>query len=144
MIKNPVIVSAKLSTDKLNTIFEAVQKKLGIIVPENITTATALIMAEVRVLTELNNSEKKDLVCFLLYKLIENESQEKWNTIDNAIKKIVPNIIDTLVDVAKRKINVKKRLREPMRFDFGIMNGFKTLFTCFGEKEQSIKKSKRF
>ena len=143
MIVSPVIISPKISAEKMDNLIGNIKTKVGTVVPENITTATALIMAEVRLFTELNNSEKKELVCHLLYKLIENEPQETWNKIDETIRKIVPNAIDTLVDVSKGKINVRKLLRKPITCGCSILNLFRNVKEKKTERV-TTKKSSRF
>ena len=73
---------------------------------ENIMDAVIIIMGTTKTLNNLNSKQKKDLICDILIYVVDNTDSGALESLDPIIKKMIPNVIDTLVQVEDGKLKI--------------------------------------
>jgi hypothetical protein len=101
-------VSPKISQEAMSTLFKDIEDKLGPLEPDTLSTTVALVMSKIRSLTQLNNTERKDLVVYIINQLADKLEEEKKGEIKSLVSTVVPRMVDTIVDISKGKIKVNK------------------------------------
>ena len=124
---NPINPSPKLSNEEIDFIYNKINETIGQPSKENIMLLCALLINEVKDLDSLNGNEKRELVKYFLYKLVEKRTPNEFDEFDVLIKTVVNNAIDTLIDVTKGKINLKKSSK--FLFTKQFLGG---MLQCFG------------
>tara|TARA_B100001094_G_scaffold118537_1_gene114303 strand:- start:1046 stop:1465 length:420 start_codon:yes stop_codon:yes gene_type:complete len=122
-------VSPKISTQSLTALLKRVEDKLGPLEPETLSTTTAIVMSEIRSLTELNNTERKDLVLHIIQTLADKLDESKKESVKQLVSTVVPRTIDTLIDITKGKIRINK-MTKTQSLVAGFWNRLKYLMSC--------------
>jgi hypothetical protein len=102
-------MSVKLSSSVQDGIFSDIESSIGTISKESIIPTVALIMEKIKFLVQLNGNEKKHMVIDFVKRLVQVYvvEEEKLELL-LLINTVVPFAIDALIDVAKKRINLKK------------------------------------
>jgi hypothetical protein len=81
-----------------------------------VITLTTSLMQAVDKYTELTGSEKKVIVLYVIERFIEDTNNNTVKDILNTAKPLLPDIIDTIMNVDKRKIKIRaKKLFESIK-----------------------------
>lgn len=76
---------------------------------ENIMDAVVIIMGTTKGLAKLNSEQKKDLICDILIYVIDNTDAGALESLDPIIKKMIPNVIDTIIQVEDGKLTINSK-----------------------------------
>lgn len=102
-------VSPKMLKAEIDTFVQEVQECVGEVSLENISTLVSMIMMKASYVKKLNGQEKKQLVIYTLYVLIDEVvDEETYNKYKLIIETVVPNTIDLIIDVSKNKLIFKE------------------------------------
>lgn len=95
---------------------------------ESLPLLSFSIMQKVETFKTLNGDEKKKLVIYILYKLIEDITDESlYKKYEETIESVINSMIDLVVNVDKHKVTLKKKLNI-------ISNCFEFLSLCLMKK----------
>ena len=73
---------------------------------ENIMDAVVIIMGTTKNINNLTSEQKKDLICDILVYVVDNTDSGALESLDPIIKKMIPNVIDTIIKVEDGKLKI--------------------------------------
>ena len=73
---------------------------------ENIMNAVVIIMGTTKNINNLNSKQKKDLICDILIYVVDNTDSGALESLDPIIKKLIPSVIDTIIQVEDGKLKI--------------------------------------
>ena len=76
---------------------------------ENIMDAVIIIMGTTKTLNNLNSKQKKDLICDILIYVVDNTDSGALESLDPIIKKMIPNVIDTIIQVEDGNLKINSQ-----------------------------------
>tara|TARA_Y100000389_G_C17383904_1_gene475898 strand:- start:312 stop:734 length:423 start_codon:yes stop_codon:yes gene_type:complete len=94
-------VSKEKLEEIISTITSSVNNGVNM---NNMVNIIVLLMEQVKLFKHLRGLEKKQLVIDLLCHIIDVTDAGAFDALDTVLKAMVPNIIDTFVDVEKGKL----------------------------------------
>ena len=101
--------NVKISPEDVMTVAEKVMEKYPTgINMENLIESTMIIMNLVEKLNFLNAEEKKDFICDVLCFVVDNTDAGSLEFLDPIIKKLIPKVIDNILEAKNEKLEIKK------------------------------------
>tara|TARA_B110000008_G_scaffold181664_1_gene180767 strand:+ start:1755 stop:2171 length:417 start_codon:yes stop_codon:yes gene_type:complete len=73
---------------------------------ENIMDAVVIIMGTTKNINNLTSEQKKDLICDILIYVVDNTDSGALESLDPIIKKMIPNVIDTIINIEDGKLKI--------------------------------------
>lgn len=73
---------------------------------ENIIDAVVIIMGTANKINNLSSEQKKDFICDILIYVVDNTDAGKLESLDPIIKKLIPNVIDTILRVEDGNLKI--------------------------------------
>lgn len=127
--KSLVYPTPKLSKKTIDDLYLQVKETLGKEpTMESLPLLSFSIMQKVETFKTLDGEEKKKLVIYILYKLIEDITDEAlYKKYEETIESVINSMIDLVVNVDKHKVTLKKKLNI-------ISNCFEFLSLCLMKK----------
>lgn len=103
----------KLQSNELAEFVNGFKEKTGEISLENISNICVMLMKKVQGFTQLNGPEKKQVVIWCLYKLVEDvaDNEELFSEYDIVISTAISSMIDIIIDFDKNKVYIYNSLR---------------------------------
>ena len=68
--------------------------------------AVVIIMGTTKNINNLTSEQKKDLICDILVYVVDNTDSGALESLDPIIKKMIPNVIDTIIKVEDGKLKI--------------------------------------
>ena len=108
----------KIQSSELEQFVITFKEKTGEISLENISSICVMLMKQVQVFSELNGPEKKQVVIWSLYKLVEDvaDNEELFAEYDIVIGTAISSMIDIIIDFDKNKVRIYDSLRFLRKF----------------------------
>ena len=105
MIPHPTL---KIQSSDLNNFVKNFKEKTGDISLENISSICVMLMKKIQLFKELNGPEKKQVVIWCLYKLVEEvvDNEELFAEYDIVISTAISSMIDIIIDFDKNKVRI--------------------------------------
>ena len=101
--------NVKISAEDVMTVAEKVMEKYPTgINMENLIESTMIIMKLVEKFNFLNAEEKKDFICDVLCFVVDNTDAGSLEFLDPIIKKLIPKVIDNILEAKNEKLKMKK------------------------------------
>jgi len=101
--------NVKISPEDVMTVAEKVMEKYPTgINMENLIESTMIIMNLVEKFNFLNAEEKKDFICDVLCFVVDNTDAGSLEFLDPIIKKLIPKVIDNILEAKNEKLEIKK------------------------------------
>jgi len=103
----------KIAISDLGEFVQSFKEKTGDISLENIGSICVMLMKKVQIFKELNGPEKKQVVIWCLYKLVEDvvDNDELFAEYDIVISTAIANMIDIIIDFDKNKVRIYDSFR---------------------------------
>jgi len=73
---------------------------------ENIMDAVVIVMGTTNKIHKLTPEQKKDFICDILIYVVDNTDAGKLESLDPIIKKLIPNVIDTILRVEDGNLKI--------------------------------------
>ena len=73
---------------------------------ENIMDAVIIVMGTTNKIHKLTADQKKDFICDILIYVVDNTDAGSLESLDPIIKKMIPNVIDTIVRVEGGNLHI--------------------------------------
>jgi len=73
---------------------------------ENIIDAVIIIMGTANKINNLSSERKKDFICDILIYVVDNTDAGALESLDPIIKKLIPNVIDTILHIEDGRLKV--------------------------------------
>jgi len=98
----------KIQASELESFVKSFKEKTGEISLENISSICVMLMKKVQFFKGLNGPEKKQVVIWCLYKLVEEVvvSEEIFAEYDIVIGTAISSMIDIIIDFDKNKVRI--------------------------------------
>lgn len=108
-LKSVIDKNVKISSEDVMIVAEKVMEKYPTgINMENLIESTVLIMNLVEKFNFLNAEQKKDFICDVLCFVVDNTDAGSLEFLDPIIKKLIPKVIDNILEVKNEKLEIKK------------------------------------
>ena len=73
---------------------------------ENIMDAVIIVLGTANKINKLTSDQKKDFICDILVYVVDNTDAGALESLDPVIKKLIPNVIDTILRVEDGKLKI--------------------------------------
>jgi|TARA_B100000424_G_scaffold268781_2_gene264268 hypothetical protein len=73
---------------------------------ENIMDAVIIVLGTANKINNLTSEQKKDFICDILIYVVDNTDAGALESLDPVIKKLIPNVIDTILRVEDGKLSI--------------------------------------
>ena len=101
--------NVKISAEDIMTVAEKVMEKYPTgINMENLIESTMLILKLVTDYHFLESEQKKDFICDVLCFVVDNTDAGSLEFLDPIIKKLIPKVIDNILEAKNEKLELKK------------------------------------
>lgn len=98
----------KVQASELETFVRGFKEQTGDISLENISSICVMLMKRIQLFKELNGPEKKQVVIWCLYKLVEEvvDNEDLFAEYDIVISTAISSMIDIIIDFDKNKVRI--------------------------------------
>lgn len=97
-----------LQKSDLDTFITELKEQYQNISLETMVNICIDVMQKVQKFTKLRGSEKKEVVVYAIYRLIEDVDSEMYKQYELIIEKCITTMIDIVIDIDKHKVKIKQ------------------------------------